>query len=84
MNRDERHAEELTRFAYWARRTAAERGLGMNQLLRRSALGQGTFFAAMDGRGNPTSRTLSSIATALGVRLCDLLDPLPDDDDPED
>lgn len=51
----------------------------MNQLLRRSALGQGTFFAAMDGRGNPTSRTLSSIATALGVHLCDLLDPVPDD-----
>lgn len=81
MDRDALHAAELRRFAYWSRRVAAERGLGMTELYRRTALGQGTFFSAVDAKGNPTSRTLTAIAAALDMPLRALLAPIPEADE---
>lgn len=78
MKLDDLHAEELKRFSYWTRRIAKEQGVGINELHRRSRLGQGTYFSAIHGKGNPTSRTMTAIAQGLDRTLFELLAPVPE------
>lgn len=81
MKLDDLHAAELKRFSYWVLRYAREEGLGINEMHRRCRLGQGTYFSAIHGRGNPTSRTMTAIAAVLERPLGQLLAPIPEDDD---
>lgn len=78
-------AEELRRFSYWVRHHADRRGLSINAVIRRADLSASGVYAALDGRSNPTLRTLVALAAVLGVELRELLQPIPDDgplDDP--
>lgn len=83
MERDDHERRELRRFGANVRRIAEARGQSLNETIRRAGLASPAVYASLDGRGNPTLRTLSRLAWALGVDASALLAPTPDEGEPE-